>query len=185
MAVLIALGAGLKQREQKVAVLLQQSVNLKRTLKERTEVLNGLELSDLQRRVELYAEDLIDPTSDVQTRLFDLIEADVATVRWSIDEIEVDEISEPSATSPLGSVGAVLTGSMPLELVEVNRLDREQRLPGLSAVRLARLLWSAPPYKEFDYLLIERGDEAYQLKLGLFLPTWTIQTPEKATPSDG
>jgi hypothetical protein len=185
MGFLFMLGTGLQERERAVAALLNESVAIRQTIVSRKASLDSFEMTDLRLRFEAFASDFIDATNDPQARLLELAETYSANVKWSIDQVEIESQSELLIGSRNGFLRSVITASMPLEIGQVPRLEADRRLPSLSALRFGRQFWRVPPYKEFDYLLLERGEEAYRLELGLYLPTWAQPAAEEGDKTDG
>ncbi|MEN8661029.1 MAG: hypothetical protein ACN4GF_02180 [Lentimonas sp.] len=180
------LASGLGVREQQVAEMLQKSFQLKKELAAKSEALNGLALVDLRRRVSEYSQDLLVADEALGERLKNTAEAAYATVRWELGEVEVMQ-EHVEVDASLGSIRAVFRASMPLEVGELRRLEYSQRLPGMAALRLSQLLWSAPPYEEFESLRIERTEGVFELELGSYFLTWSSpdEDDEGREDSDG
>lgn len=171
---LLWLSSGISQREQNVAEMLERSVQLKRELAAKSEELNSLALLDLRRRAKAYSKDLLVANDEIAETLKTAAEPAYASVRWNLDDIELVRIPDADG-APLDSVHVAHRASMPLEVGEINRLDYVYRLPAMAALRLSQLLWTAAPYKEFESLRILRAEDGFELELGIYMPTWSLE----------
>lgn len=160
------LGSGVEEREAEVAALLEESVRIQQEHKRLEAQLNGLTLSDLRRRSQLYAEDFLSLGTHADESIRDEVQAAFDNAEWDLTSVSVEELIEVDPRLPIGAVSAALSARM------LNGLANEQvpLLPVKAAVSLSHYIWRAPPFKEIESIRLERTIDGYEMSMGVFLP---------------
>lgn len=167
IAVLHWMGAGIKEREEEVNLLLEEAVRLKQEGARLEEQLNGLTLTDLRRRSMLYAEDFLSPAINAEASIRTELQPAFKQAMWNLDSVVVEESIEADSELPIAAVSAELSARM---FASSSNMEEAPKLPVLSAVGLSQYIWRAPPFKEIQSIRLERTIDGYEMSMGIFMP---------------
>ncbi|MGB0343752.1 MAG: hypothetical protein ACPGGJ_00020 [Coraliomargarita sp.] len=160
------LGSGVREREARVAALLEESVRIQQEHDKLEDQLNGLTLSDLRRRSRLFAEDFLPMSSRAEESIRADLHAAFEVAEWDLGAVTVEESIEADPRLPVGAVSALLSARMQTAPDE----EAAPRLPVKAAVGLSHYIWRAPPFKEIESIRLERTIDGYEMSMGVFLP---------------
>lgn len=174
------LGSGVQEQEARVGALLEESVRIQQEHQRLEAQLNGLTLSDLRRRSQLYAEDFLPLSSQAGESIREKVRAVFDVADWKLGSVSVEELIEVESHLPIGAISAALSARMSSKPQE----EEIPLLPVKAAVELSYLIWRAPPYKEIESIRIERTIDGYEMSMGVFLPCRPDLTVADATLED-